>query len=138
MSRAASKFEGLHSLTSTGLAAAYALAIALLAGCGVILVECPGGACASRIEFDGQTYSGNSAESMSIGGSDLTQVGKAEGGDSALANDAVYALDGVDPSQVVVMELREGEPDDYVVFSRGQIQMTPGLCRYYTVPPDGC
>ena len=113
------------------------LAIALLAGCAVIL-ECAGGSCASRIQFEGQSYTGVSAESMSIGGSDLTLIGTAEGGDSTLANDAVYALDGVDPAQVVVMELRQVEPDDYIVFSRGQIQMTPGLCRYYRVPPDGC
>lgn len=126
------------SLTSVGKAAAIAAAAALLAGCGTILEDCPGGSCPSRIEFDGETYGGVSAESLEIDESDLTPIGTAQGGDSTLASDVVYALDGVDSAQVVVMELREAEPDDYILFSRGQIQITPGLCRYFIVPPDEC
>jgi hypothetical protein len=116
-----------------------ALAIAL-AGCGLPSEEgCgPFGSCPSTIEFQGRTYHGVSARAMQIEPADLTEIGAAAASNPLVSGTTVYGLEGVDPAELVVMSLKPGEDEDYILYSNGQLEHTPEVCRYYPDPPADC
>jgi hypothetical protein len=75
---------------------------------------------------------------MQIEPADLTEIGATAQSDPRILDTTVYALEGVDPAELVVMQLKPEEDEDYILYSNGQLEHTTEVCRYYVDPPDDC
>lgn len=120
------------------LAASY-LVVAMAAcsadgGCGGLF----GGSCGSSIEYEGARYSGMTAQDLRIDQADLELIGTADETTSQVSSRDVYALDGVDPANIVVLEAQADAAEEYILYTRGDLQYTAGFCQYYIEPPPEC
>ena len=118
--------------------AALSLFVAL-AACSVNS-ECGlfGGSSGTSIDFEGARYGGMSAQDLSFDEDDLELMGTAEEMNLDVSSRDVYALDGVDPEEFVVMRTAEDHQEDFILYYREPLRYTAGFCQYFIEPPPEC
>ena len=124
-----------------GIAAVLGI-LAVAAACATAEVRVQGDR-PGQMEFRGVSYF-TQMPRLSVDPHELTEIGVATKVDPGLtADEKVYALRGVDSSEVVVMRAPAGfavsEGIPFFLFTRvGLTDPIEGLCRYYIEPPAGC
>lgn len=103
---------------------------------------------APPIVFEDRRYGGGTTRGFHVGPDDLKPIGSISAGPDGIDGTTAYALDGVDPSQVIVVHAPSAElGTDLILFREGAIAdaagyplfpTIPGLCRYVTPTPSGC
>ncbi len=107
------------------------------------------------VRYDDREYRVISWSAASIGANKLQLIGTATQLQAAVADDKVYAIEGVDPRTVIVMHAGDGLGVDYLfgtpkelvpLFDRLNetgvpaelLTLEPGLCRFLTELNDPC
>jgi hypothetical protein len=103
---------------------------------------------APSIVFEDRRYGGGPTRGFDIGPEDLEPIGTISDAPEGIEGTTAYALDGVDPSLVIIIRSHSAELGEYLIlFSQGSIDgaegypsfpTIPGLCRYVTPAPSGC
>jgi len=103
---------------------------------------------APSIAFEDRRYGGGTTRGFDIGPEDLEPIGTVSDAPAGIEGTTVYELDGVDPSQAIVIWSEVDEQGQYLIlFAQGSIDgaegypsfpTIPGLCRYVTPVPSGC
>ena len=109
----------------------------------------------SSVEFDGRVYDIAYASDLRIGSQDLVAIGELNEAYPLADGISVFALDGIDPGSLVVMNALSGEGSEYLVgYARGSLPeaapdeteieaatrlltAVPGLCTFHVAPPPG-
>ena len=130
--------SGVRRPPSVRVLAAMGLFVALAAcsignSCGPF-----GGSCGSSIDFEGARYGGMSAQDFRIDEDDLELIGTAEATNVDLLSRDVFALDGVDPGEIVVMRAAADHQENFILYYREPLRYTAGFCEYFKEPPSEC
>lgn len=98
------------------------------------------------VEFRGARYSGGLAKEFDITVADLAAIGSATQVVAEVEGDTVFALSGVSPDEVIIMNSATPESAFSIFFRDGvgqrgvpMTQTVNGLCAYLDDPPStGC
>lgn len=99
------------------------------------------GACPQYVVFDDTEYGDRwsyPSTNWTLTEADLTPIGRATAASRngpTFLDDAVYAIDGVDPSDAIAMHIWSG--DIYLLFD-AQSDFPESMCRFLRTKPRGC
>lgn len=95
-------------------------ALAAIAAIAFAAVGCSGGeARVANVEFRGARYSGGTATGLDINAADVAAIGSATRIQAQVEGDTVFALSGVSPDEVIVMNSATPESAFSIFFRDG-------------------